>query len=68
MKTEELPHQVIEARDMHLRDVSIHMKVRGGEMRKQVSMCYSSLHSCDAATYMHRFAHACIIHILVSIS
>lgn len=65
METEELPHQIIEARGMHLRDVSTHMKIKGGEMRKQVSMCYSSLHTCGAATYMHRFAHAYIIRILV---
>lgn len=66
MKTEELPHQIIAARDMHLCDVSTHTKVKGGEMRKQVSMCYLSLHTCGAATHMHRFAHAYIIHILVS--
>lgn len=66
MKTEELSYQIIEARDMHLHDVSTHLKVKGGEMRKQVSMCYSSLHTCDPATYLHRFAHAYITHILVS--
>lgn len=54
MKTEELPyHQIMEARDMHLSDVSTHVKVKGGEMRKQVPMCYSSLHTCDVCTDLH---------------
>lgn len=46
MKTEELPYQIIEGRGM--RDVSTHVKVKGGEMKKQVSMCYLSLHTCGA--------------------
>lgn len=54
MKTEELPYQIIEARDT--RDVSTHVKLKGGEMKK------AGLHVLLVFTYMwcsHMCAQIC---------